>query len=156
MCKIYNPMCNRFASHFGLFLHASGASQRLINCLSQLGLSTSPKTIDRTVDSLSEASMSKIRSAGQSREYMMVYDNLVVDFGSPAQSTVEKSDQSLFHFTTGTYINHHYNVEDLRCAEQVRLSDPYNDQDGQSQEHKFDHLDLIAKHAAPKIGRAHV
>ena len=143
-------MCNRFASHFGLFLHASGASQRLISCLSQLGLSTSPRTIDRTVDSLSEESAAKIKSAGQSKKYMMVYDNLVVDFGSPGQSAVDKSDQSLFHFTTGTYINHHYNVEDLRCAEEVRLSDAYNDQEGENKERQFDHTDLIAKHKAAK------
>ena len=73
----------------------------------------------------------------------MTYDNLVVDFGPPGQSAVDKSNQTLFHFTTGTYINHQYNVEDLRCADEVRKSDPNNDQDGNSKEKEYDLTDLL-------------
>ena len=84
-----------------------------------------------------------IEAAGSSRACTMVYDNLVVDFGSPAQSAVDKSNQSLHHFTTSTYINHCYDVEDLRCADEVRKTDPYNDQDGDSKEYGFDLTDLL-------------
>ena len=72
----------------------------------------------------------------------MVYDNLVVDFAS-GQSAVDRSNQSMYHFTTGSFINHCYNVEDLCCADQVRKSDPYNDQDGVSKENGYDLADLM-------------
>ena len=91
-------------------------------------------------------SASKIEAAGKSLACTMAYDNLVVDFGPPTQSAVNKSNQTLFHFTTGAYINHQYNVEDLRCADEIRKSDPNNDQDRHSKDSDFDYIRLMKLH----------
>lgn len=136
-------MCNAFATNFGLFLHASGTSQRVIHTLSQIGLSTSLKTIDRTIDSLSSESTNALKAAGQSLSFLMAYDNLVIDFGSPGQSVVEKSQRSLWNLTTGTFINHHFNPEDLRCADEVHKTDPYNDQVDHSHDRQYTYDDLL-------------
>lgn len=143
MARIKNQKCNAFATNMGLFLHASGTSQRAMHTMSQLGLSTSSKTVDRTVNSLSQKAFKAIRAAAQSLQYMMVYDNLVIDFGTPGQSTVDKSQRSLWNLTTGTYINHHYNPEDLRFAEYMRKHDRHNDEEDHSSETQRGYEDLV-------------
>lgn len=127
----------------GLFLHASGAAQRVVDALSQIGFSTSSPSIDRTITSLSEESRNAIRTAAQGLKYLMAYDNLVIDFGSPGQSTVDKSQRSLWNLTTGTFINQDYDPEDLRCADEVRRRDPYNDEVDQSDIEEHDYYDLL-------------
>lgn len=93
--------------------------------------------------SLSRESHQAIRTAAQSLKYMLAYDNLVIDFGSPGQSTVENSQRSLWNLTTGTYINHHYNMEDLRYAEEIRRHDRYNDKVDHRSDRPYDYFDLL-------------
>lgn len=136
-------MCNAFAMNFGLFLHASGTSQRAIHALSQVGISTSPSLINRTVEALSKDTHKAMQHAGQSLQYTMVYDNLVIDFGSPGQSIVEQSQKTMWNITTGTFINHHFNPDDLRCAEEIRRTDRYNDRVDHSQDKQYNYYDLL-------------
>lgn len=143
LARIQNQMCNGFATNFGLFLHASGTSHRVIQALAQIGLSTSSKTIDRIVTSLSKETSKTMQAAGQSLSYMVAYDNLVIDFGSPGQSVIEKSQKSLWNLTTGTLINHHFDSEDLRCANEVRITDRYNDQVVHTHEPQYTYDDLL-------------
>lgn len=143
LARMRNQKCNAFSTHMGLFLHASGTAQRVIDALSQIGFSTSSPSIDNTITSLSEESRKAIRAAAQSLKYLMAYDNLVIDFGSPGQSTVEKSQRSLWNLTTGTFINHDYDPEDLRCANEVRKRDPYNDEEDHSGIQDHDYYDLL-------------
>ena len=149
IARINNRTCNLFATHFGLFLHASGVPQRVVNALSQIGLSISQKSIHRTVNSLSKEASDNIKKAAQSLQYMMVYDNLVVDYNSPSQSTIEKSLPSLCHLTTGTYINHHFNVEDLCCAEEIRKSNPHNDEVEHANKTQHRYGDLLFAYSQP-------
>lgn len=111
--------------------------------LSQIGLSASTQSINNMVLSLSRESHQAIRTAAQSLKYMLAYDNLVIDFGSPGQSTVENSQRSLWNLTTGTYINHHYNMEDLRYAEEIRRHDRYNDKVDHRSDRPYDYFDLL-------------
>lgn len=136
-------MCNAFAMNFGLFLHASGTSQRAIHALSQVGISTSPSSINRTVEALSKDTHKAMQHAGQSLQYTMVYDNLVIDFGSPGQSIVEQLQKTMRNITTGTFINHHFNPDDLRCAEEIRRTDRYNDRVDHSQDKQYNYYDLL-------------
>lgn len=145
IARMRNQKCNAFSTHMGLFLHASGTAQRVIDSLSQIGFSTSSPSIDRTVSSLSEESQEAILAAGQSMKYLIAYDNLVIDFGSPGQSIVEKSQRSLWNLTTGTFINHGYSLEDLRFANEVRKQDPYNDEEDRSPLPDYDYIDLLDK-----------
>lgn len=100
------------------------------------------------VKSLSRESHSAIKTAAQSLKYMLAYDNLVIDFGSPGQSIVEESQRSLWNLTTGTYINHQYNVEDLRFAEEIRKHDRYNDKEDHRSDPQYDYFDLLRLSAA--------
>ena len=99
IARINNRTCNLFATHFGLFLHASGVPQRVVNALSQIGLSISQKSIHRTINSLSVESSENIRKAAQSLQYMMVYDNLVLDYNSPVLNPHPSHFQSTFAIT---------------------------------------------------------
>lgn len=112
--------------------------------MAQIGLSASVPSINDMVQSLATESQQAIRAAAQSLKYMLAYDNLVIDFGSPTQSTVETSLRSLYNLTTGTYINHHYTTEELRYAKELRDRDPYNDRvDHQGEVHR-DYFDLLS------------
>lgn len=143
LARVRNQMCNGFATNFGLFLHASGTAQRVIQALAQIGLSASTKTIHSIVNSLSKETSNTIRTAGRSLQFTAAYDNLVIDFGSPGQSVVEKSPKSLWNLTTGTLINHHLDPEDLRCANEVRQHDRYNDQVVHTHEPQYTYDDLL-------------
>lgn len=109
--------CNAFQSMMGIFLHSSHAPEKLINILSQMGISISSTSIHRAVKSLSVQSQEGIQSLGQSLLAGYAYDNFDVKFNISIL-TIDTPKDSLIHLTSGLlfWLNHNVYLEDLKCS----------------------------------------
>ncbi|TFK18253.1 hypothetical protein FA15DRAFT_649673 [Coprinopsis marcescibilis] len=119
--------CNSLQSVVGIFLHSCNTSETVCELLARFGLSISTTSINEAVNSLSKEAGEEARRIGQQLMVSYAYDNLDVTLkhGTP---TVEQSDETLHHFTTGTLLplNHGVTSEDLDCSKELWKTSPHN------------------------------
>lgn len=112
----------------GVFLHSCHTPERVIKTLAHLGISISPKSIQRAVHSLSARSGDDIRELAQTLIAALAYDNFDIDFPT-STPTVEGAHDTLTHLTSGLWLKleHGITPADLRCSQQLWLKSKYND-----------------------------
>ncbi|KAI5998575.1 hypothetical protein EDD15DRAFT_2161421, partial [Pisolithus albus] len=95
-----NRKANALQSVLGFFPQSSHTPQKVIETLLCIGISVSVETINAAVRSLSAESQSQIQVLGRSLLACYAYDNFDIDLKSHVP-TVEKSNDSLKHLTSG-------------------------------------------------------
>ncbi|KAF9919002.1 hypothetical protein BX616_003252, partial [Lobosporangium transversale] len=74
--NLRNRSCNKLQIAFGLFLFSHGAPRKVIEVLCLAGLSVSPWTIDRALESLGKDSAGQVRRNIGMEFCFLVYDNI--------------------------------------------------------------------------------
>ncbi|KAH9912326.1 uncharacterized protein B0H18DRAFT_890252, partial [Fomitopsis serialis] len=148
LAKSTNQQCNALGSIIGVFLHVCNAPDRVVEMLSQLGLSISPSSINNTVSSLARKAEMKHQQVGQQFLTAYAYDNFDVAF-NVRTPTVDGGDRSLAHLTSATMIPlaHGVQVEDLQVSDELWSNSRFNlkrkpQESGASNEHTLDSDDL--------------
>ncbi|KAH0834264.1 hypothetical protein J3R83DRAFT_11620 [Lanmaoa asiatica] len=115
-----NQKSNALQCIIGFFLQSVHAPYDVINMLAHLGVSISTDAINMAMRSLSMESEHSLRKLGQSLIASYAYDNFDVDL-KVHTPTVEKSNESLKHLTSGLLfpLAHGVTPDDLRCSEEL-------------------------------------
>ncbi|KAG6371291.1 hypothetical protein JVT61DRAFT_9760 [Boletus reticuloceps] len=115
-----NRKSNALQSIIGFFLQSVHAPYNVINTLAHLGISISTDAINMALRSLSIESEHTLQTLGQSLIASYAYDNFDVDLKTHTP-TVEKSNESLKHLTSGLLfpLAHGVTPDDLRCSEEL-------------------------------------
>ncbi|TFY52853.1 hypothetical protein EVJ58_g9778, partial [Rhodofomes roseus] len=127
VAKSSNQQSNAFPSIVGVFEHACNTPDRVIEMLSQLGLSISPSSINNAVSSLARKAEIKRRQVGQELLTAYAYDNFDVAF-NVRTPTVDGGDRSLAHLTSATMIPlaHGVEKEDLKVSDELWSKSRFN------------------------------
>ncbi|KAJ6467053.1 hypothetical protein C8R47DRAFT_1179942 [Mycena vitilis] len=122
-----NSKSNALQSVFGIFLHASNTSAKVIETLAHMGISISPDAIDNAVRSLSRETYETLRAMGQTFLVGYAYDNFDINFPG-AVPIVENSTDTLTHMTSGglIFLDHDVTIEHLHHSEELWLKNPLN------------------------------
>ncbi|KLO16403.1 hypothetical protein SCHPADRAFT_806160, partial [Schizopora paradoxa] len=100
LAKSTNQQCNAFAVVTGLFLHASRASERVVEMLSHSGMSISSSATNMLIHSLSADAHSKLETLMQTHVASLVYDNFDIKFEVHTPSD-RNPETKLVHLTSG-------------------------------------------------------
>ncbi|KAF8448777.1 hypothetical protein L210DRAFT_3341799, partial [Boletus edulis BED1] len=122
-----NRKSNSLQSLIGIFLQSAHTPQKVIETLARMGISVSIDAIHVAIRSLSTESLQAVKALGCTLLASYAYDNFDVDLKSTNQ-TVEKSNESLKHLTSGLVfpLMHGVTQDDLRCSRKLWESSPLN------------------------------
>ncbi|KXN84413.1 hypothetical protein AN958_12642, partial [Leucoagaricus sp. SymC.cos] len=77
-----NVRCNIFQTAVGIFLHAAGTPDTVIELLSQIGISVSSSTINSAIHHLSKTTTTARERMGRNLRMTFAYGNLEIDIKS--------------------------------------------------------------------------
>ncbi|KAI6125675.1 hypothetical protein EDD16DRAFT_1474197, partial [Pisolithus croceorrhizus] len=111
-----NQKVNYLQCMLGIFLQSAHTPQKVVETLTQMGLSISVTSISSAILSLSKESNCTIKSLGCTMLMAYAYDNFDVDLKTSDQR-VEKSNNTLKHLTSGLLfpLQHGTSLDDLHC-----------------------------------------
>jgi hypothetical protein len=118
--------CNALQTLVGVFFHAAGTPETVIEAFTKMGVSISPSSIQRAVSSLSADSSHQLKALGRTLLVSLAYDNF--DFKQkPTSANLEGTRDLIIHMTSGTLIplQHGVTLEDLRCAPYLWEKSPW-------------------------------
>ena len=147
MLQSSNQRCNALQSIIGVFLKSCNAPETVCEFLSQAGLSLSASSINNAVTNLSKEAEAEIRKLGKSFLTSYAYDNLDINL-KHSVPTLEKSQETLIHLTTGTMLPlHEVTLDDLNCFDQLWEKSGLNPGLLRNAVQKVDIVDLMGIHA---------
>ena len=122
-----NRKSNSLQSIVGMFLQSTHTPQKVMETLARMGISVSVDAINAGIQSLSVEALQSVKALGRTLLASYAYDNFDVDLKSTIH-TVEKSNDSLKHLTSGLIfpLVHNVSREDLRCAQKLWESSSIN------------------------------
>ncbi|KAI5822356.1 hypothetical protein K523DRAFT_288205 [Schizophyllum commune Tattone D] len=122
-----NQKCNAFQAIIGIYLKSCNTPERVVDCLSRMGLSISQDSVYNAVDSLSREATETLQTMGRSLIVGYNYDNLDFNFAH-ATSTIENAGDTLAHFTAGFmfYLDHGASPRIFECSEHLYRYSQYN------------------------------
>lgn len=120
MKKSMNQRAKSLAGMLGIFLHSMHAPEKVIETISQMGLSISIDSIHDAIQLLSTQSAHTLWKLGQTLLAAYAYDNFDVTLKT-AIPTVEKSTDTLKHLTSGLLfpLQHGVTQGDLKCLHEL-------------------------------------
>jgi hypothetical protein len=92
----FSSSLSRFQTWFGMYLHASGAKEDIIQLLHQYGLSIGNHAIDTALDKLASKQEEKLREIGKSlvtTPYNLIYDNINIHEKVAQQRNMSQNTQ---------------------------------------------------------------
>src|SRR5882762_4672560 len=98
MAKSINQRCNAFTTILGLFAHSSNTAVRIVKMLSNAGLSISPTSIDKAIDSLSNEGKRRPHSVVE-----LVWNGDFPDAKHPSVMETRTSATICQHWTGATH-----------------------------------------------------
>ncbi|KAF8193659.1 hypothetical protein BJ912DRAFT_848356 [Pholiota molesta] len=126
MMQSTNRLCNTLQSAMGIFLHSCGSPEAVSQLLAHMGISISTTSINEAINNLAKEANAQVCKVGQGLSVCYAYDNLDIDL-KHSVPTVEKSQETLIHLTTGTLFPlNHINFEDLNCSDELWKLSPFN------------------------------
>ncbi|KAJ3519118.1 hypothetical protein NMY22_g13344 [Coprinellus aureogranulatus] len=119
MMHSVNQQVNALASIIGIFLHASGTPERVIEAFAHMGISISLNTIHNAISSLSFQAAQLIRRLGQSLLVAYAYDNFDIDLPTKTPTVEQGTASTLKHFTSALIfpLQHDVTKDDLKCSD---------------------------------------
>ncbi|KAF8579222.1 hypothetical protein K439DRAFT_1282658, partial [Ramaria rubella] len=138
-----NQFCNLLPSIVGIFCHASGEPEGVINMLAHAGISISTTSINNIVNSLSIESWAQVWDSGQSLLTAWCFDNFSW-LHKPANLTLETQAVHV-EVTSALFqpLEHGVTLEDLHCSEALWAKNPVNPSCSLPFEPSYHHLILI-------------
>jgi hypothetical protein len=147
MLQSSNQHCNALQSIIGVFLKSCNAPETVCEFLAQAGLSLSSSSINNAITNLSREAGTEIRKLGKSFLTLYAYDNLDIDL-KHSVPTLEKSQETLIHLTSGTMLPlHEVTLDDLNCSDQLCAKSRLNPNIPWNAVQKVDIVDLVGIHA---------
>jgi len=133
-------------SIIGVFLKSCNAPETVCEFLAQTGLSLSVSSINNAVTNLLREAGAEIRKLGKSFLTSYAYDNLNINL-KHSVPTLENSQDTLIHLTTGTMLPlHEVTLDDINCSDQLWAKCRLNPDIPRNAVQKVDIVDLMGIH----------
>ncbi|EGO19120.1 hypothetical protein SERLADRAFT_352963, partial [Serpula lacrymans var. lacrymans S7.9] len=144
-----NQKSNALQSIIGIFLHSSHTPAKVVDTLSRMGLSVSLYLVQSAICSLASKSHERLTALGQTLLALYAYNNFDVDLKSYIP-TVERSNESLKHLTSGLVfpLQHNITCGDLKCSKDLWAQSELNSLTNQTTlSSKRSYKDLLRLHS---------